>query len=461
MIQFKNNRQREKMQTEKQNIPESFQIAEMEYAYESEMQSAWDRLPNGVSLRLNDGSTAVILSHGIWNLEAGPDFLNAKIMRNGRIMRGDIELHRKSSDFIRHGHLEDPAYSDVILHVVSEDDLANDPSAPLRELPVYIMHDGEFEAILANPPKGSCCRIFPFMEDAELCSFFTDAGVERMYRKSEAVLANMIASGSSYGFLERLFSAAGYKNNSIPFRDLLTRYMKYPEEIRREHFRAILWGESGMLPDPSREILPPENVEYAKTLWNEFWTLRLRALPQIEWRRDSVRPANTPERRLAMICALIERFTEDPLPAFSEDLASMDSGAFLKKYMHLFQCSDGFWDRRFTFRSEPLNRPLAVLSASRSRTFLVDVLMPSLLAYAKLHSDEALTEAALRFLKILPATESNTVFRNALKTWFRGGEARMEKLFSSAVMRQGCIHIYKNYCEETAADCESCLLANS
>lgn len=63
--------------------------------------------------------------------------------------------------------------------------------------------------------------------------------------------------------------------------------------------------------------------------------------------------------------------------------------------------------------------------------------MPSFLAYAKLNSDEALTEAALRLLKILPATESNTVFRNALKTWFRGGEARMEKLFSSAVMQTG------------------------
>ena len=127
------------MQTEKQNIPESFLVAEMEYACESEMQSAWDRLPNGVPLRLNDGSEAVILSHGIWNMEAGPDFLNAKIMRNGRIMRGDIELHRKSSDFIRHGHLEDAAYNDVILHVVSEDDLAGDPSAPLRELPVFIV----------------------------------------------------------------------------------------------------------------------------------------------------------------------------------------------------------------------------------------------------------------------------------------------------------------------------------
>lgn len=449
------------MQTEKQNIPESFLVAEMEYACESVMQSAWDRLPNGVPLRLNDGSEAVILSHGIWNMEAGPDFLNAKIMRNGRIMRGDIELHRKSSDFIRHGHLEDAAYNDVILHVVSEDDLAGDPSAPLRELPVFIMKNEEFEAILANPPKGSCCRVLPFMEDAELCSFFTDAGVERMYKKSETVLANMIASGSSYGFLERLFSAAGYKNNSLQFCDLLTRYMKYPAGVREKYYRAILWGESGMLPDPSREVLPPENVEYAKTLWNEFWALRLRSLPLIEWRRDSVRPANTPERRLAMICAFLERFTEDPLPSFSEDLASMDSEAFLKKYMYLFKCSDEFWDCRFTFRSEPVKRPLAVLSASRSLIFLVDVLMPSFLAYAKLNSDEALTEAALRLLKILPATESNTVFRNALKTWFRGGEARMEKLFSSAVMRQGCIHIYKNYCAETAADCESCLLANS
>ena len=135
-------------------------VAEMEYACESEMQSAWDRLPNGVPLRLNDGSEAVILSHGIWNMEAGPDFLNAKIMRNGRIMRGDIELHRKSSDFIRHGHLEDAAYNDVILHVVSEDDLAGDPSAPLRELPVFIIMKSSrrFLPILRKVPVVACSR---------------------------------------------------------------------------------------------------------------------------------------------------------------------------------------------------------------------------------------------------------------------------------------------------------------
>ena len=449
------------MQTEKQIIPDTFSAAKAEYAYESEMQSAWNRLPNGIELNLTDGSCAQILSRGIWNMEPGPDFLNAKILRNGKILRGDIELHRRSSDFIRHGHLGNPAYRNVILHVVLEDDLSENPEAPLRELPVILMKKEEFDHHLQQAEQNAICHVFPFMDDVRLQTFFSDAGMERIRQKSDRILATMIASGSCHAFLEQLFSAAGYKNNSIQFGDLLKRYLKYPEPVRKKHFRAILWGESGLLPDPSSETLPEENAAYAGKLWKAFWDLRLAALPQIEWRRDSVRPANTPERRLAMLCILLEHFTENPLPAFSGDLRSMNADAFRKKYLHLFQCSDPFWDSRFTFRSPRGKRPLAVLSASRALTLFVDVLVPSILAYAKLYGDNTLEEAALHVLEILPATESNATFRHALKIWFRGNKAQKEKLFSSAVMRQGCIHIYQKYCAESAADCNACLLANS
>ncbi len=449
------------MQTGKQIIPDTFSIPAVEDAYESEMQSAWERLPQGAALRLTDGSYVRILSRGVWNMESGPDFRNAEILRNGKILRGDIELHRRSSEFIRRGHLDDPAYLDVILHVVSEDDLSADPEAPLRELPVALMKKEDFDALLLHPEQYGSCRVFPFMEKKLLRSFFTDAGMARIGKKSETVLASMIAGGSMRGFLEPLFAAAGYRNNTLAFGDLLKRYLKYPEAARKRHFRAILWGESGLLPDPSSETLPEECAKYAEELWKEFWSLRLCALPEIEWRRDSVRPANTPERRLAMLCVFLERFTENPLPAFSADLLSMDAEAFRKKYLRIFRCSDPFWDYRFHFRSLRAKRPLAVSSAARALTFMVDVLLPSLVAYAKLRKNEALERNALRVLETLPATESNSTFRKAVKRWFPGEETQMEKLFSSALLRQGCIHIYRNYCAGSAADCGTCLLANA
>ena len=100
---------------------------------------------------------------------------------------------------------------------------------------------------------------------------------------------------------------------------------------------------------------------------------------------------------------------------------------------------------------------------SRAHVFLIDVLAPSLLAYAELHSDAPLRDATMRFLELLPPTDGGTVFRNAVKLWFSGvkSEKEGEKLFRSALMLQGCLHTYKTYCAKTASDCESCLLANS
>ena len=450
------------MQPGKQIIPDTFSAGETEKMNLSEMRSVWNRLPRGVMLRLTDGSRIRILDRGVRNTKPGPDFLHAEILLRGKILRGAIELHSRSSELIRDGHPQkDSALPGVILHVAAEDDSGADAETPPHAFPIFLMKKKDFDILIRHSEEWKCCRVFPFMDDSRLRSFFMDAGMERIRKKSEGTLVSMIAHGSARGFLERLFSAAGYRHNTLPFNDLLKRFLKYPEPARKNHFRAILWGESGLLPDPVSEILPEESADYAGKLWKEFWDLRLRALPRIEWRRDSVRPVNTPERRLAMLCIFLERFTENPLPVFSMDLLSMDAESFRRKYLRLFRCSDPFWDFRFTFRSIPAKRPFAVSSASRALTFLVDVLVPSLLAYAKLHGDNALEAAALRVLEILPATESNAVFRNALKTWFPGETGHREKLFSSAVLRQGCLHISQTYCAEGTAACGSCPLANS
>ena len=111
------------MQTEKGNNSESFELHDPEAVYEAAFQAQWDQLTDGAVLTDTAGLKVHILSRGEWNHEAGPDFRNAKIRYQGKILHGDIELHRKSSDYIRHGHLADAAYGNVILHVVEEDDL--------------------------------------------------------------------------------------------------------------------------------------------------------------------------------------------------------------------------------------------------------------------------------------------------------------------------------------------------
>lgn len=52
----------------------------------------------------------------------GPDVREALFARAGVPACGDVEVHLRASDFVRHGHLADPAYRGLVLHLVWEDD---------------------------------------------------------------------------------------------------------------------------------------------------------------------------------------------------------------------------------------------------------------------------------------------------------------------------------------------------
>ena len=443
---------------ENENKTDSFVIHDPEALYEAAFQSCWDQLADGAVLTESGGARVEILSRGEWNHEAGPDFKNAKIRYQGRILRGDIELHRKSSDYIRHGHLADAAYGNVILHVVEEDDLAGREEAnALAHIPVCRLSPGMLERRAGTICR---CRIFPYMCREQLRSFFTDAGMERIQAKSTAVLETLIRSGSGPAFRQVLFRAAGYKRNQDEFHELLQRLEQYPPDVFQAHFEALLWGESTLLPDPAELELPEPVRNRVRLLWDEFWSLRLTAAEPIRWNRDSVRPLNSPERRIAMLAEFMRHFSPDPLPALADELGKQSPEQLVKKLRGQLNFSDPFWDLHCSWHSDELPRKAAVLGADRAETLLIDVITPALLAYAKLKSDQILEEKALALPTLIKPQKNNRVFKNAVRRWFPENDPRLD-IFDNAAAVQGCLHIHKKYCADTAGDCVSCLLVNS
>jgi Protein of unknown function (DUF2851) len=69
-------------------------------------------------LWLSDGRRLVIRLAGAWNLLGGPDFRGARLLIADREVTGDVEVHFHSTDWRAHGHEADPAYANVVLHVV-------------------------------------------------------------------------------------------------------------------------------------------------------------------------------------------------------------------------------------------------------------------------------------------------------------------------------------------------------
>ena len=73
-------------------------------------------------LKTTQGETIEIIEIGQHNTNAGPDFLNAKIKIGKILLVGNIEMHLRSSEWIKHKHQDDLAYQNVILHVVLVED---------------------------------------------------------------------------------------------------------------------------------------------------------------------------------------------------------------------------------------------------------------------------------------------------------------------------------------------------
>lgn len=97
---------------------------------------------SNTNFHTSEGESIEILDFGEWNMNAGPDFLFAKIKIGTTILAGNIEIHVKSSDWYFHQHSGDLAYNNVILHVVYTDDMdigeLRDKNVPTLILKDYI-----------------------------------------------------------------------------------------------------------------------------------------------------------------------------------------------------------------------------------------------------------------------------------------------------------------------------------
>ena len=446
------------MQIQIERIAEILRLAEPCSSYEGVLQARWNRIPLNTPLHLADGTPFSVLSRGTWNVEAGPDFRNAKLRIGGRAVQGDVEVHRNSRDWFRHGHNRNPLYDRVALHVVERLEDEN------PELPVYLL-PSEAKIDSYPPPlctgKGECAGIFDRLSPSEIHEIFVCAGVERMHARAHLILHDIIRHGTEYAFLTRLFDAYGFKRNRPAFVELLNRvWTKYPREQLETHAGPLLWGESGLLPAESSGEVPAENLAEAKRIWECWWMLRPDSAPPIEWKRDGGRPLNSPERRVAGLCMCLKRHGLNPLPRWMELLRTApDAKAFRGTLLSELIQNDPFWNRHTTFRAGELKLAASVTGEERARELAADVILPSLRAYALLERNEKLADRVDAAFRNLPRTQKNHVFTTAIDKWFRDS-ASAEKLFKDAASRQGVLHIYANFCAKTACDCKACLIRN-
>jgi len=191
---------------------------------EADIARIWahEALP-GVPLTLVSGAHWRVIYSGRPNQGAGPDFQDAVLLdETGRRRHGDIEIHRRASDWRHHGHHRDPRYSRVLLHVVSIRDDGPDTPLPGGDCAPVLVLTGHLPGPDISPAGNSCCwpcqdtrtRPAPEALDALLFAAGMARFAERVVRfraelcaapaltgwaAEDAVLIPAVAEGLGYG----------------------------------------------------------------------------------------------------------------------------------------------------------------------------------------------------------------------------------------------------------------------
>src|SRR5215204_1675696 len=110
---------------------------------------AWATGAISSHLKTTNGLAVDVVYRGSWTHGFGPDFAGAMVaFPNGRLLTGSIEFHLVTGGWRGHGHHRDPAYDDVILHLVGSDDGAETIRSNGEAVPVAVV--GYDEAIATD-----------------------------------------------------------------------------------------------------------------------------------------------------------------------------------------------------------------------------------------------------------------------------------------------------------------------
>jgi hypothetical protein len=266
-------------------------------------------------LSTTHGETLQILKTGLHNeTESGPDFFNAEVVIDGQHWVGNLEIHIKSSDWYAHHHETDPAYDNVILHVVWEDDVSifrkDETEIPCLELKSYISPSQlkAYQELLEHKSSKwiNCETHFDEVDDFKLNHWLERMYIERLEDKNQLILDLLKTSNNNWeevGF-KLMAKAFGLNVNGEAFLQMAsqTDFTVFQKCFQNKgQLEALCFGLCGMIPQESEDI-------YVNTLTSEFEFLKhkfdLVAPNSSQVKYFRLRPDNFPSIRLSQFCNL-------------------------------------------------------------------------------------------------------------------------------------------------------------
>lgn len=395
-------------------------------------------------LQTTSGQPVEVIDPGLPNMNAGPDFFNAKLKIDGTLWVGNVELHTHASDWFRHGHDRNAAYDNVILHVVGNSDceVRRANGDPVPQLLLHCPDDvrrryDELQRTEIYPP---CHSILTSLPKLAVHSWLSALQVERFEQKAHAIAARLERYNNHWEdvFFITLARNFGFGLNGDAFETWAGHLPFRAVDKHRDSLfqvEAFFFGQAGLLEEEGQED------DYYRKLRKEFLYLRHKfelsgPMPDNRWRFLRLRPGNFPHVRLAQLAWLYHK--EQSL--FSRVMA-VETPEAAKKILSA-QVSP-YWEEHFTFRKSSPRREKR-LGENALNLILINTVIPFLYGYGMHKADERLCDRATRFLETLKA-ENNRVTR----LWDGAGLP-----VYTAADSQALLQLQKEYCDRK--DCLRC-----
>ena len=448
-----------------------------------------------------DGTAVRVLHPGFGSVEGGPDFRGAVIQIGGDPPRsGDVEIDLRSQGWHAHGHDRNPNFNNVILHVVWETPgvppssgdptknrlkaelqtdrpptllIKNSLDAPLGELSLWL--ENESASALPENLRGKCSAPLRALDETQLANLLGQAARVRLETKAAQFSARARHAGWEQALWEGLFRALGYKHNAWPMQNLAESRKLWAHGVRSPfEFQARLLGVSGLLPVELTRSQKSSDT-WLRRVWDCWWRERDAfgdcTLPRAVWKFHGLRPANHPQRRLALAAHwladnnFISKIEKWCVTEMSDGRAALprrrvdqqvSPATLVESLLEIFQVErDEFWSWHWTFKSARLAKPQPLLGEARATDLAVNVILPWLWARAAEGKNETLRLEIERRYFDWPAAEDNSVLKLARQRLLGTSNRRALR---SAAEQQGLMQIVGDFCAHSNAICDNCRL---
>ena len=444
---------------------------------ESQVIKVWQhQLLDRTGLVTEEGEPIKIIYPGRLNDDRGADFRDAVIATRRGLIKGDVEVHVKSSGWRAHRHHQDVAYNRVILHVVMwhntnmATNLQNGREVPILTLDKYVkIPIIQWPDLVRSPTTLNipCFKVGQRLTTGNMAEFLDRAGEERFLAKAARFRKDLSQMEASQSLYHGLMGALGYSKNKLPFLELARRLPLHilesvaKGEISDEECLArqqsLLLGTAGLLPSQRQDRwqenrLDDKWIDKLERLW--AFSHHTEAMSPSAWHLFKVRPNNSPIRRLVAMSHLVLRYKQEGIFEavinMIKEITSDKGHRRLEK--GLLVTTNGCWANYFDSGSGMRIRSQILIGGGRAADITVNVLLPFTFAWSQFTSQPELERKAFDLYRHYPRLAVNTVEKHMTAQL-----GLSSSLVNSAQRQQGLIHIYNSLC--TRGRCNSCWLS--